>query len=83
MLSGRCLDGAWTMNGHNLEKVSIALSCRMNPDGADLPRMRNVFSESVLEQSRNYRIITEPDTTESRENRLQCDTADCDMIAFR
>ena len=63
----------------------------MRPDLAECePSLPNPFRNSPVINTKfgnntHVRVptITEHDTTESRQSRLQCGTAECDRIAFR
>ena len=83
------------MNGHDLEtffllplladRVQIASrSCRMRTVFAESARNSPVINTKFGNNS-HVRVptITEHDTTETRQSRLQCGTADCDRFVFR
>lgn len=88
------LDGVlW--NGNDLEKFFIAvflpIESRLHPDLVDcepfLPKpFRNspvINSKFVNDTHVRVPTITEYNTTETRQSRLQCDRADRDRITFR
>ena len=86
---------AVVVNGRDLEKCFIAVflptESRLSPDLAECEQsLPNPFRNSPVINTKfrnntHTRVptITEHDTTESRQSRLQCGTADCDRFAFR
>ena len=89
-VSGRCpVERAWS--GEIFHCRFLPIESRLRPDLAECePSLPNPFRNSPVINTKfgnntHVRVptITEHDTTESRQSRLQCGTAECDRIAFR